>query len=147
MLEILEVGSHMDMPDNICCIHTSLNILKSFVQEIGRGEMSSPLDMASLSVFLPHCLFKAAMLCLNDARISGGVDPEFSIQPMKALLSCLGMRWVAASRNPILKLCINYTNSDRTIPGKNRNSTEDLFRILPLGYLSPALVAWGSIYE
>lgn len=106
MLEILEVGSHMDMPDKLCCINTSLNILKSFIHEIGRGEMSIPLDMATSSVFLPHCFFKAAMLCLNDARISAGVDPEFSIQPMKALLSSLGMRWVAASRKPALKLCV-----------------------------------------
>jgi hypothetical protein len=104
MLEILEVGSHMDVPDNFYCIHTSVNILKSLIHEVGcGGEMSPPVDMETVSIFLPHCLFKAAMVCLSDARVSGGVDPEPFIQPMKTLLSNLGMRWVAASRDPALQ--------------------------------------------
>ncbi|OQD95299.1 hypothetical protein PENSOL_c021G12066 [Penicillium solitum] len=97
MLETLEVGSHTYIPDNECCIHTSLNILKSLVYEIARGvETSPPVETASLSVFLPHCLYKAAMVCLNDTRLAGGVDPEPSIRPLKALLGYLGMRWLAA---------------------------------------------------
>ncbi|KAJ9488006.1 hypothetical protein VN97_g5301 [Penicillium thymicola] len=62
MLETLEVGSHTYIPDNEYCIHTSLNILKSLVYEIARGAETSPsIEMATLSVFLPHCLYKAAM--------------------------------------------------------------------------------------
>ncbi|KAJ5181747.1 hypothetical protein N7449_011894 [Penicillium cf. viridicatum] len=99
MLETLEVGSHTYIPDNECCIHTSLNILKSLVYEIARGAETSPsIEMATLSVFLPHCLHKAAMVCLNYARLAGGVDLEPSIRPLKALLGYLGMRWLAARR-------------------------------------------------
>ncbi|CAI7631739.1 unnamed protein product [Penicillium viridicatum] len=97
MLETLEVGSQTYIPDNECCIHTSLNILKSLVYEIAEGaETSLSIEMATLSVFLPHCLYKAAMVCLIDARLAGGVDPEPSIRPLKALLGYLGMRWLAA---------------------------------------------------
>ncbi|OQD61406.1 hypothetical protein PENPOL_c017G06052 [Penicillium polonicum] len=97
MLETLEVGSHTYIPDNECCVHTSLNILKSLVYEIAEGAETSPsIEMATLSVFLPHCLYKAAMVCLNDSRLAGGVDPEPSIRPLKALLGYLGMRWLAA---------------------------------------------------
>ncbi|KAJ5828975.1 uncharacterized protein N7525_007228 [Penicillium rubens] len=98
MLETLEVGSHMNIPDNECCIRTSINILKSLVHEIARGaEVSPPVEMMTLSVFLPHCIYKAAMVCLGDSRVSGCVDPEPSIRPLKDLLGYLGMRWVAAS--------------------------------------------------
>ncbi|KAA8648398.1 fungal specific transcription factor domain-containing protein [Aspergillus tanneri] len=96
MLEILEVGSHMDIHDNECCIYTSLNILKSLVHEIARGNITTPIERATLSVFLPHCLYKAAILSLSDARVSGAVDPEPSIRPLKSLLGYLAMRWVAA---------------------------------------------------
>ncbi|KAJ5269504.1 hypothetical protein N7505_005262 [Penicillium chrysogenum] len=99
MLETLEVGSHMNIPDNECCIRTSINILKSLVHEIARGaEVSPPVEMMTLSVFLPHCIYKAAMVCLGDSRVSGCVDPEPSIRPLKDLLGYLGMRWVAAKR-------------------------------------------------
>lgn len=119
MLETLEVGSHTYIPDNECCIHTSLNILKSLVYEIARGvETSPPVETASLSVFLPHCLYKAAMVCLNDTRLAGGVDPEPSIRPLKALLGYLGMRWLAASTWPASQTMI-HTNPDRMLLGKN----------------------------
>ncbi|OQE32501.1 hypothetical protein PENFLA_c001G09247 [Penicillium flavigenum] len=99
MLETLEVGSHMTIPDNECCIRTSINILKSLIHEIARGaETSPPVEMMTLSVFLPHCIYKAAMVCLGDARVSGCVDPEPSIRPLKYLLGYLGRRWVAAKR-------------------------------------------------
>ncbi|CAG8008683.1 unnamed protein product [Penicillium nalgiovense] len=99
MLETLEVGSHMNTPDNEYCIRTSISILKSLVHEIARGaEISPPVEMMTLSVFLPHCIYKAAMVCLGDARVSGCVDPEPSIRPLKDLLGYLGMRWVAAKR-------------------------------------------------
>ncbi|KAJ5923073.1 hypothetical protein N7516_010776 [Penicillium verrucosum] len=99
MLETLEVGSHMNIPDNEYCIRTSINILKSLAHEIARGaEISPPVEMMTLSVFLPHCIYKAAMVCLGDARVSGCVDPESLIQPLKDLLGYLGMRWMAAKR-------------------------------------------------
>lgn len=104
MLEILETGSHMGIRENNKqCVHTSVNILKSLVHEVGRGPSeSSPLsiELAALPVFLPHCLYKAAVLSLSDARVSGGVDPEPSIRPLKDLLGYLGMRWMAASKWP-----------------------------------------------
>ncbi|KAJ5429460.1 hypothetical protein N7491_006476 [Penicillium cf. griseofulvum] len=99
MLETLEVGSHINIPDNEYCINTSLNILKSLVHEIARGaEISPSVKMMNLSVFLPHYIYKAAMVYLGDARVSGCVDPEPSIRPLKDLLGYLGMRWVAAKR-------------------------------------------------
>lgn len=99
MLEILEVGTHMDIPGNEYCIYTSLNILKSLVHEIARGGeiYPPPIEISTLSVFLPHCLYKAAIVCLEDVRVSGGDDPEPLIRPLKDLLCYLGMRWVAAS--------------------------------------------------
>lgn len=119
MLETLEVGSHTYIPDNECCVHTSLNILKSLVCEIAEGAETSPsIEMATLSVFLPHCLYKAAMVCLNDARLAGGVDPEPSIRPLKALLGYLGMRWLAASTWPMSQTII-HTNPDRMLFGKS----------------------------
>lgn len=119
MLETLEVGSHTYIPDNECCIHTSLNILKSLVYEIAGGAETSPsIEMANLSVFLPHCLYKAAMVCLNDARLAGGVDPESSSRPLKALLGYLGMRWLAASMWPMSQTII-HTNPDRMLLGKS----------------------------
>jgi hypothetical protein len=121
MLETLEVGSHMNIPDNEYCIRTSINILKSLVHEIARGaEISPPVEMVNLSVFLPHCIYKAAMVCLGDARVSGCVDPEPSIRPLKDLLGYLGMRWVAASTcAPYNYICVNLTNPDRTLLGKS----------------------------
>jgi hypothetical protein len=126
MLEALEVGSHTYIPDNECCIHTSLNILKSLVYEITREAETSPSsEMAALSVFLPHCLYKAAMVCLNNTRLAGGVDPEPSMRPLKALLAYLGMRWLAASTWPTSQTMI-HTNRDRTLLGKSRDSTGDI---------------------
>jgi hypothetical protein len=130
MLETLEVGSHMNIPDNECCIRTSINILKSLVHEIARGaEVSPPVEMMTLSVFLPHCIYKAAMVCLGDSRVSGCVDPEPSIRPLKDLLGYLGMRWVAASTYRTLRttyICVNYTNPDRTLLGKSRCNIGDM---------------------
>lgn len=105
MLETLEVGSHMAAPDNEDCIRTSLNILKSLVHEIARegGEISPPIEMMTLFVFLPHCLYKTAMVCLSDVRVLGGVDPEPSIRLLKDLLGYLSIRWVAASTWPTLQ--------------------------------------------
>ncbi|CAI7579032.1 unnamed protein product [Penicillium palitans] len=99
MLETLEVGSHMYISDNECRIHTSLNILKSLIYEIAQGaETSPPIETATLSVFLPHSIYKAAMMCLHDVRLAGVVDPEPPIRSLKALLGYLGMRWLAARR-------------------------------------------------
>ena len=99
MLEALEVASHMDAQENFHCISTSVNILNSLVREMGIGaKLHSPVDAAGFSIFLPHCLFKAAMLCLSDDRVSGGADLVSTIQPLGALLDRLGMRWVAASK-------------------------------------------------
>lgn len=100
MLETLDFGSHMNIPDNESCILTSLSILKSLVYEISRGEDVSP-PIATLSVFLPHYLYKAAEVCLSDARISEGVDTEPLIRDLKDLLGYLELRWVAASTSPL----------------------------------------------
>lgn len=82
--------------------------------------------MSNVELDSPHCLFTAAMVCLSDARVSGGVDPEPFLQPIKALLSYLGMRWVAASRDPVVQTIYELTNSDRAILGKSRNSAEEI---------------------
>lgn len=99
MLETLELGSRTETPGDFHCIYTSVNILKSLVREVGLGgEVSPPDETAALSVFLPHFLFKAAMVCLSDTRVSGRADPEPLLQPMRGLLNNLEKRWVAASR-------------------------------------------------
>lgn len=126
MLETLEVGSHMYISDNECCIHTSLNILKSLIYEIAQGaETSPPIETATLSVFLPHSIYKAAMMCLHNVRLAGVVDPEPPIRSLKALLGYLGMRWLAASTWPTSQTMI-HTSPDRTLLGKNRESTGDM---------------------
>lgn len=84
MLEILEVGSHIGIPDNKWCTLTSLNILKSLVREIVREEDISPtIELGTLSVFLSHCLYKAAMVCLADDRVSGGVGQSYRSDPSR----------------------------------------------------------------
>lgn len=132
MLETLELGSRMNIPDNEYCISTSLNILSSLVHEIARGaEISPPVEIMTLSVFLSHCIYKAAMVCLGDARVSGCVDPEPSIRPLKDLLGYLGMRWVAASMSHTLQT-MDYTNPDRTVLGKTRDVTGEHVAYKPL---------------
>lgn len=128
MLEALEIGSRMDIPDNSDCVKTAVNILRSLICEFGRGgEISPPLDTATLSVFLPHFLFKAALAYLCDTRLSNGIESESSIQPIKIKLRQLGTRWMAASRKPTLsKLCAIFTDSDRTILRKDRNGTKEM---------------------
>lgn len=98
MLEVLEVGSHMDIPNNESCIFTSLNILKSLVHEILRGRNIRPsIEMSTLSVFIPHYLYKAAMVCLKDSRVYTS-DTELLVRSYKTLLGYLGIRWIAAGR-------------------------------------------------
>lgn len=116
----------MYISDNECCIHTSLNILKSLIYEIAQGaETSPPIETATLSVFLPHSIYKAAMMCLHNVRLAGVVDPEPPIRSLKALLGYLGMRWLAASTWPTSQTMI-HTSPDRTLLGKNRESTGDM---------------------
>lgn len=98
MLELLEVGSHMDIPDNEFCISTSLSILKSLVYEIlHEQDIFSPAEVSTLSVFLPRCLYKAAMVCLGDIRVSAG-DPGPLVKSYKKQLVHLSTRWMAAGR-------------------------------------------------
>lgn len=100
MLEVLEFASHMNLPANEYCVLTSINILESLVLEIGHGtkDIGTKMEVASLPVFTTHCIYKAAIVYLQDARVSGGVDPEPSVSPLKDLLRHIGMRWGAASK-------------------------------------------------
>ncbi|PLB50136.1 hypothetical protein P170DRAFT_508355 [Aspergillus steynii IBT 23096] len=100
MLEVLEFGSHINLPANEYCTQTSINILASLVHEIGheaKATVATPTEPATLPVFIIHCIYKAAIVYLRDARLSGGVDPEPSIRPLTDLLRHIGMRWRAAS--------------------------------------------------
>ncbi|KAJ5579116.1 hypothetical protein N7450_007983 [Penicillium hetheringtonii] len=124
MIEALELGSHMINPDNYYCVLTSVNILKSLVHEVGLGgKTPPPVETAAFPVFIAHCLFKAAMVCLCDTRVSGGIDTEPFIQPMKTLLGYLGHRWVAASRCSNDFDSVIRTYHDRKIFGEDRTST------------------------
>lgn len=128
MLESLELGSRMDIPDNSDCVKTAVNILRSLICEFGQiAETSLPLDRATLSVFLPHFLFKAALAYLSDTRLSEGIEPESSIQPIKTILRRLGTRWTAASRKLTLsEMCAKFTDSYRTIPRKDRKGAKEM---------------------
>ncbi|KAJ5172762.1 hypothetical protein N7492_005355 [Penicillium capsulatum] len=96
MLEILEVGCHMEMPENEFCVDTSVNILKSLVREIYWGQnICSSTKAPNLPVFIPRCLYKAAMVCLHDSRVSGE-DQEPLVTSYKILLGHLRERWAAA---------------------------------------------------
>lgn len=96
MLEILQVGSHMDMPGNEFCISTSVSILKSLIHEISHEARCVPIEASNWSVFLPHCIYKTAIMCFGDRRLPGS-DLNSILGPLKALLEYMGTRWVAAS--------------------------------------------------
>jgi hypothetical protein len=70
--------------------------------------MSLSVAMA-LSVLLPQILFKAALVSLNNARLCGRVDPEPVIQPIKALLGCLGRDGRLQVGNRYRRLFVNHT--------------------------------------
>lgn len=115
MLEVLQFGSHINLPANEHCIQASLSILDSLVHEIGHEVtcVSSTAELETPPVFIIHCLYKAAIIFLRDARLSGGVDPSPSIRPLQDRLRHLGRRWRAASES---------TRSFSNIPQENKAS-------------------------
>lgn len=101
MLEILEFGSQIQVEDNEYCVQTSFNILTSLTHEITHGASCVTTDsavLATLPVFISHCIYKAAIVYLYDAKVSEGGHPKLLIQPLKNLLVYIGSRWGAASK-------------------------------------------------
>ncbi|KFY98270.1 hypothetical protein V498_01535 [Pseudogymnoascus sp. VKM F-4517 (FW-2822)] len=101
MLEILDFGSQVQQDDNEHCIQTSLNILTSLTHEIAHGASSvtansNPALLETLPVFIPHSIYKAAIVYLRDERISGDIDKTLLIRPLKDILRYIGLRWGAA---------------------------------------------------
>lgn len=104
MLEILDFGSQVQPDDNEHCIQTSLNILTSLTHEIAHGASSvtansNPALLETLPVFIPHSIYKAAIVYLHDERISRDIDKTLLIRPLKDILRYIGLRWGAASKN------------------------------------------------
>jgi hypothetical protein len=99
MLEVLEFGSKVEPQDNEYCVQASLNILMSLTQEIAHGATGVKTgDSAALPVFISHCVSKAAMVCLRDAKASKDGNAKLRIQPLKDLLGYIGLRWGAGSK-------------------------------------------------
>ncbi|OBT87719.1 hypothetical protein VE02_04083 [Pseudogymnoascus sp. 03VT05] len=99
MLEVLEFGSKVEPQDNEYCVQASLNILTSLTHEIAHGARAVTTDSAALetlSVFIPHCIYKAAIVCLHDAKVSKDSNLKLRIQPLKDILGYIGLRWGAA---------------------------------------------------
>ncbi|OBT68519.1 hypothetical protein VE03_01819 [Pseudogymnoascus sp. 23342-1-I1] len=101
MLEILDFGSQVQQEDNEHCIQTSLNILTSLTHEIAHGASSvtansNPALLETLPVFIPHSIYKAAIVYLHDANIPRDVDKRLLVRPLKDLLEYIGSRWGAA---------------------------------------------------
>ncbi|OBT41202.1 hypothetical protein VE00_08123 [Pseudogymnoascus sp. WSF 3629] len=99
MLEVLEFGSKVEPQDNEYCVQASLNILMSLTQEIAHGatgvKTGDSAALAALPVFISHCVYKAAMVCLRDAKASKDGNAKLRIQPLKDLLGYIGLRWGA----------------------------------------------------
>ncbi|OBT39506.1 hypothetical protein VE00_10394 [Pseudogymnoascus sp. WSF 3629] len=100
MLEVLEFGSKVEPQDNEYCVQASLNILTSLTQEIAHGargvKTGDSAALAALPVFISHCVYKAAMVCLRDTKVSKDGNLKLKIQPLKDLLGYIGLRWGAA---------------------------------------------------
>ncbi|OBT80367.1 hypothetical protein VF21_00894 [Pseudogymnoascus sp. 05NY08] len=99
MLEVLEFGSKVEPQDNEYCVQASLNILASVTHEIAHGARRVTIDsaaLATLPVFIPHCIYKAAIVCLHDAKVFKDSNLKLRIQPLKDLLGYIGLRWGAA---------------------------------------------------
>lgn len=104
MLEVLEFGSKVEPQDNEYCVQASLNILRSLTHEIAHGARGVKTDsagLAALPVFITHCVYKAAIICLHDAKVSKDGNVKL-IQPLKDLLGYIGLRWGAASKKLML---------------------------------------------
>lgn len=101
MLEVLEFGSKVEPQDNEYCVQASLNILTSLTQEIAHGARGVKTDsagLAALPVFISHCIYKAAIVCLRDTKVSKDGKLKLLIQPLKDLLGYIGLRWCAGSK-------------------------------------------------
>ncbi|UNI18604.1 hypothetical protein JDV02_004859 [Purpureocillium takamizusanense] len=101
VMEILEFGSRVVQPDSEFCNRASVNMLKTVVEELVHGAsrlLSSPsvVRTESLSVFIAHPLYKAAMVYLRDLTESDRMEMGPSIKPLRDVLLLIGKRWAAA---------------------------------------------------
>lgn len=102
MLEMLDFGAKLKLENIEYCTQTSFNILASVTHEIAheaRAVATYSAGLDALPVFLPHCIYKAAIVYLHNSRISEGSDSNLLIQPLKNLLGYIGLRWGSASTN------------------------------------------------
>ncbi|KAF2871441.1 hypothetical protein BDV95DRAFT_572040 [Massariosphaeria phaeospora] len=78
-------------------------MLRAVVEEIIRAATFALHDVSSnmvdtVPVFVPHCLYKAAMVGLQAPRQPGQGDAETAVRPLVGLLRAMGSRWLAAGK-------------------------------------------------
>lgn len=105
MLEVLEFGCKVEPQDNEYCVQASLNILTSLTHEIAHGARGVATDKAALEtlpVFISHCIYKAAIVCLRDTKASKDSNAKLRIQALKDVLRYISLRWGGASKKLML---------------------------------------------
>lgn len=101
MLEILEYGSKLIPPSIENCNKAALYVLPTLISEIAQGAASIVYDPSlvavdALPVFIPHCIYKAAMVYLQGQRQSGQGGAEPILLPLMDLLRLISKRWTVA---------------------------------------------------
>lgn len=102
MLEILEFGCHIDRPDSEICNSVSRNILTTMVDETVQGASCVLSDLPtatldSLPVFIPHFIYKTAILFIQELNEPERGDAKHYIRTFISILEYFGRRWVAGS--------------------------------------------------
>jgi hypothetical protein len=102
MLELLGFGCRINRPDSDVCNMVSRNILTTMVDETVDGAssvLSNPTAEKpdSLSVFIPHFIYRTALLFLEELTNPEQDNVEHSIKILITLLEYIGQKWVAGS--------------------------------------------------
>lgn len=101
MLEILEYGSQLKPPSIENCNKAALDVLQTLVDEITQGAASAVYNSSiatfdALPVFIPHCIYKAAMVYLQGQMPPIQGHAELIMRPLKDLLALISTRWATA---------------------------------------------------
>jgi hypothetical protein len=101
-MTLYEFGNHVELPNNENCALSALFYLESVIGEIVAmtkrfdGNLSS-VDIDALSPFVPHSLYKAALILTRDLKNTTKLDRGQALSSLRDMLCRIGVRWLAAS--------------------------------------------------
>ncbi|KAF2139475.1 uncharacterized protein K452DRAFT_77815 [Aplosporella prunicola CBS 121167] len=110
---VLEIAEYESQPEYRSI--AAQDTLHAMINDIAQAAASAVYNRSLvrvdiLPVFIPHCLYKAAMVCLQMSRQTGQGDAGSTIRPLVDLLKLISTRWIAAGNyvNEIERLqCTN----------------------------------------